>query len=697
MAEPQLVPVDFDPFAGAQQDTGSGPLVVTAAPNRRQTEPKLVPVDHDPFAQAPSVAEDVAKSAGAGVARGAIGLLGLPGTVAQGLRWGADALADQTVGRAVNYAKTGSWDAPSPPSSTEAARQNTVFNLPTPDQVISGEKLVDAAATVVPGIKYQPQTIAGEYARTAGEFAPGALIPGSAAARIVGGVAAPAILSETAGQLTKGTGLEAPARVAGALAGGLGAAMLTRPGNANAAAAAHMTNVADADVLAAGRLMEEAASRGVPLTWPEAIAQTTGNSASLTSLQRVVEGSEKGGEVMRGFMSQRPAQMQAAGRAAMEDLAPPVIQPSTVGPQAGRAAQGVIDDGERAINRATRPLYAQAEVQRLDPADFARISQIPAFKQELAALRADPIMGPQFAQFGDDSVAVIDAIQKRVRDLGDAAKTGGEKFKASVIGGQRSDIINAADAAAPSYAAARQQQATLRERYLQPIIDGPLGKIAAKDTTTETAINALFPRKPLPGAAGEVADAVGALARKSPAVAERLVRAHAESVFDDATRALTGGANEFGAAKFSAALTGNAEQAASLEAAVRALPNGDVRWQGFRKFLDVAEATGQRQRIGSMTAFNKEIQDSLSKGGLLSDAVPVIKSGATVLPTMIRERYAQYQLGKNTQELARLITDPAALPVFRQLAKEAAGGAKAQAATLRLLALAQQGRAASER
>lgn len=45
-----FVAVDHDPFAPAG-DTGSGPLVVTVAPNRRASG-KLVPVDHDPFSGA---------------------------------------------------------------------------------------------------------------------------------------------------------------------------------------------------------------------------------------------------------------------------------------------------------------------------------------------------------------------------------------------------------------------------------------------------------------------------------------------------------------------------------------------------------------------------------------------------------------------------------------------------------------------
>lgn len=660
--------------------------IVKAAPSQSGGG---MPWDSDPIVRAakPSAVEDVAKSAGSGLVRGATSVAGFVGDMASGLGTVADT-ATPYVASGINRMFGTKLD------------EGPVPKLRNPVAEAIGSESINRAidtATGAPVTSYKPQTVAGEYARTIGEFAPGIVTPGGPVAKVVGGVLAPAIASETAGQAARHIApeLEAPARLVGAVGAGLGAAALTRPQSATAAAARHMSNVTDADVLAAGRLMEEAASRSVPITWPEALAQTTGNAASLTSLQRVVEGSERGGEVMRGFMSQRPAQMQAAGRAALDDVAAPVVNPSTVGPQAGRAAQSVIDEGRGVINNATRPLYQAAEAQRLDPADFARINQIPAFQQELKALRADPIMGPQFAQHADDSVAVIDAIQKRVRDLADEAKGASQNFRADIIGGQRKDIVSAADAAAPTYAQARQTQADFRERYLQPIIDGPLGKIAAKDTTTETAIQALFPRKPLPGSAGEVGDAVGALARKNPGIAERLVRSHAESVFDDAMRSNLSGPNEFGGAKFSSALIGNSEQAKSLEAAVRALPNGDVRWDGFRKFLDIAEATGQRQRIGSQTAFNKEFMDSLSKGGAIADAVPIIKSGGTALPGMIRERYAQYQLGKNTEQLARLITDPNALPVFRALAKSE--GARAQAATLRLLAIAQQGKASLER
>jgi hypothetical protein len=135
---------------------------------------------------------DVAKSAGAGVARGALGMAGLPGTVEQlgrmGINAGARALGAQ-------------GDVVSPDTA-----------LPTGADL---QKRVEG----VTGKFYEPQTTAGKYARTMGEFAPGLAFPGGAVQRVLGNVVGPAVASETAGQMTEGTAAEPWARVGGALVG----------------------------------------------------------------------------------------------------------------------------------------------------------------------------------------------------------------------------------------------------------------------------------------------------------------------------------------------------------------------------------------------------------------------------------------------------------------------------------------------
>ena len=78
---------------------------------------------------------------------------------------------------------------------------------------------VQGAVESYTGPFYQPKTIYGDYAQTAGEFVPGALLmpEGSLATNALRYGLFPALSSETAGQLTKGTAAEPWARTAAAL------------------------------------------------------------------------------------------------------------------------------------------------------------------------------------------------------------------------------------------------------------------------------------------------------------------------------------------------------------------------------------------------------------------------------------------------------------------------------------------------
>jgi hypothetical protein len=88
----------------------------------------------------------------------------------------------------------------------------------------TSEQIGNAVAAPVGGF-YQPQTTAGKYTDTIGQFLPAALAPGNMllrAARVV----APGAASEAAGQATEGSPMEPFARVLGALAGGGGIGMV---------------------------------------------------------------------------------------------------------------------------------------------------------------------------------------------------------------------------------------------------------------------------------------------------------------------------------------------------------------------------------------------------------------------------------------------------------------------------------------
>lgn len=70
------------------------------------------------------------------------------------------------------------------------------------------------------GLSWDPQTVAGDYARAAGEFLPGAAMPGGPVRRVAS-VVIPALTSETAGQIAEANGLDQNSADAWRLGAGL--------------------------------------------------------------------------------------------------------------------------------------------------------------------------------------------------------------------------------------------------------------------------------------------------------------------------------------------------------------------------------------------------------------------------------------------------------------------------------------------
>lgn len=163
-----------------------------------------------------STGADVAKSAGIGLAKGAIGIAGLPGDVAE--------LGARGIDRASRF--VGDMIGVTVPKRQDAA--------PT-----YGSADIQKGIEGYTGEFYKPQTTPGRYAETIGEFAPAiASGHGGLVRRLVTQVVAPAVASEAAGQYTKDTPAEPWARLAGALVapGAVGAAeRLVTPAPSNPA------------------------------------------------------------------------------------------------------------------------------------------------------------------------------------------------------------------------------------------------------------------------------------------------------------------------------------------------------------------------------------------------------------------------------------------------------------------------------
>lgn len=167
----------------------------------------------------PGIAEDVAKSAGTGAVKGAIGMIGAGGDLRNLASSATDYLAN----------KLGAS-----PETAQKIKDAASFGIKmTPARLLADAPTsadIQGGLESVTGPLHKPQTTAGEYAQTVGEFAPALLGGGEGLlARAGKQVLLPAIASETAGQATKGTAAEPYARIAAGILGGLAPALRRAP------------------------------------------------------------------------------------------------------------------------------------------------------------------------------------------------------------------------------------------------------------------------------------------------------------------------------------------------------------------------------------------------------------------------------------------------------------------------------------
>jgi hypothetical protein len=421
---------------------------------------------------------------------------------------------------------------------------------------------------------------------------------------------------------------------------------------------------------AAEQLFQQSRVMGVPLTRAEALSQVSGGMSRLSDLQRVVEG--QGG--LRDYLSQRPAQVETAVTKMLSDLSPAASNPSNIGPAVGRAADSVVSDVTRDVNEISAPLYRKSEAALVSPADTRRLSNDALVKQTLDEIRNSPALNRTITHLPDNSIGVLDKVQQRMGESATNLRVPGQATTSNAAAAGYDDarklVRDIADTTSPTYVAARELNAQLRREYLEPLMSGPIGRLAQSgDLTTKNAITALFPDNPLAGSADEITHAVKNLVFKNKSAARQLVRAHVEGVFNSAAKDLQSGANEFGGANFRAKLVGNKQQAENLAAAIRALPDGNEVLAGFNKLMDIMEATGQRQRVGSLTAFNAQALDEMRGGNAARTGVGLALGGLTKLPARIMDKLDNWNIGQNVDDIARLLTDPQATSVWRALGK----------------------------
>lgn len=597
---------------------------------------------------------------GTGAYKGLAGVAGIPG-----------ALQSATEGRKL----------PSNIRGPEAGKHTYTAErfMPTGPELLSmlesgTQRGVDALG-LPPSLAFKQapvETEGDKYTQAAGIGLSGVFLPGGALPNAAGGVAG-SVSSEAAGDLTEGTEYEPYARLVGALIPGFAASALTNKlaaSNVEQLLSRATMGATPAQWRAAERLQAEALIRGTPITSAEALAQVQGGNQSLMSIQRNVENMRETAPQMNAFMAQRGPGNAAAVDAQLGQIAPRPIAPTEIGPRIRQGAEDYVSGVRQDINAETEMAYWLSQFDRVPQAEFARISQQPAFQIALRTVRADELLGPRIAHMPDDSIAVINAVKKEMDEMGEQFGTYGTEAysptRQAAVESGRIPTVEAATNASPAYRTALETQAARRTAELAPTERAPIGQLAKTEDATEQA-RILLPDSALKASPEQVGGTVRELVNQGrTADVQSLLRGHLQDVFAKSAANVKGTGEQYRGAQFANNVLKNPNQADSLEAAVRALPDGDTQWRGLRNLLEVFEAQGQRLPANSPTSFNQQLR---------SDMAQNLGKGVKSFGT---DMWANWNVERRSAELARVLTAPEGVALLRQLAVLGPSTARAQ-------------------
>lgn len=650
----------------------------------------LIPANHS-----------LAGVAATGAVQGVGDVVGLPDTGAALLTLGNDKLR-QVIG-APTSKESKAYYAKSQPAPAGAGR---FANIPQavretakePDKKPVSEQVDDWIFANVPFLtRDEAKTDAERLLQMGVRGATGAaLLPGGGlVGRTVSG-AAGGVASEKAGQLTKGTKIEPYARMlAGLIAGGVTGYALNRQSGADALLNRSLEGYTEQDFQAARDLIANARAQGVDLTAAEALAQVRGGNTPLMSIQRYVENNPVSAPQMTRFMNRRGAANAGAVDDLLNDVGPANAQPTEVGANVQRAAQGQLDDIRQAINAEARPFYDQAMSQNdqlvglgVNPYQgqaWDDLTGNPAFRQALAQVRDDPL-NTNLANLPDYDLSVLDAVKKRMDlNAGRATNPGigvqPDTTTAAAYTAANRQLKDLAGGFFDDYATARAIGAEGRQTRLEPAGRAPIGQLA-RTADTAAQQNVLLPKLASDASPRQVGEAVRNLVDQGAAEdAQALVRLKLQDLFDTALPNVKGSAEQFRGANFANLLTRYQNQRAALEAAVRALPNGEEVWPRLQQVIDAFTAQGQRLPVGSATEFNRLISEAASQGGGLA-SLP-LRAGKTVMD-LGRDVLQRYALRSTANELAGTLLNPNGVDQLLRLSRRGTGVLTRQGSNLLL-------------
>ena len=427
-------------------------------------------------------------------------------------------------------------------------------------------------------------------------------------------------------------------------------------------------------------LLKRSYAEGAPLTGAEAIAQVTGQNP-LQSVQRVVESSPKGSTVMSPFMAARPAGNEQYLNKTLQDISP--VAPSSQIPRSLQStAENVVSGAEKNLTQNVSPYYKGA---------ILNLSALPSLPQEVALLsKSSPPIADALKHVTSDAYSgayklAIDSpealmaakkyLDAQYSKFSNKMNESYDKTKSGQAYGASRQLDSFLANKSPEYAKGNAIFEGAQNNQIQPLKQSGVGVLAEQTGTPAELLvkqrEQLMPANPVALFPEDIKRTVDLLRRKDPTLVPSWTAQNLQGIFNETAQNLQSGANQAGGAKFITNITGNPQQRENLKTLITESA-GPQAWQGFQNFADVMEAQGKRQGQGSLTASNMKMQKELEGGGVAGLATVPFK------PSTIKGWYEDFRYGRNTDTLAKMLTDPDSVNLIRRLAKTDPHTAKAQ-------------------
>jgi hypothetical protein len=434
-----------------------------------------------------------------------------------------------------------------------------------------------------------------------------------------------------------------------------------------------LRGVTPQDLRIAEGLQRRSYQMGAPLTGAEAIAQTVGQTP-LQATQRVLENAPQSSAVMAQFLRERPAQTRQLVESTLGQISP--RQATSQTPiRLQQAGEQLIEGAEKSLTKNIDPYYQQAGKFGVYPTPSVLAND--RISEAVDAVTKTAKYGVKDAS--PNSLKTLIAAKKYLDDeyaAQTSAVSGLQRGASGITEQARAELSNYLKQISPEYAKGAKKYEIAQETQIQPLKRGAVGVIAKTEGTPEQLMRTqeavLMPQTPKALQPSDIKRTVELLRRKDPTVVADWTKQNLQSIFDETSQKLVGGENQFGGPKFAATIQGNKQQKANLQALIQESA-GMQAYQGFERMLDVLEAQGKRQPVGSATAYNQQIMESLREGGIGGYAK------AAVSPSALRTQYEQFRLGKNAELLAKILTDKDSIKKLEDLARTKPNSAKSQA------------------